>query len=419
MWILLTVTLLVQHLRLPDDSQNNQYVQIMIISFTGIFLASALWFTIANIAWRRLELEITPGIKFRHSEALYWWRLKNFAIRFSEIRFATGALAFMITAYLFSIGIECTAVLVGYISSWNCSGNADLKFNIVNLIHNEGIAITSVIGWLTAYTYLNTIVLRLQRETEVESLEEVFLRISKKIQELEERKKSGLPDPIGLFYYVFDYTIATGHYSAPDEFQRYAITLRRFLHSHTVDFRGIVYEYEKAREYYASLCQDRENIGPNYEWTLDPDYCVCDGNDLFFRYLNEYDAPSTEYVKTPLFYKAQMPEDMQIKRAFFTSVPSEKGGFNWEVPDLVENPDKSMIFRCKEIGLTRFIVTNSFVISFVASKDDGQGNAPTGYYSEDIITIKRHKAAFLSYWKQVLKEKIIEEQLKETPLEEE
>lgn len=404
-WILLTIVLLVQHLHLPNDSQNRQYAQIIVISCVGIILTLALWFSIAAIAWWRLELEITPGVKFRHSEALYWWRLRNFAIRFSEIRFATCALALMITAYLFSIGIEFTAVLVGYISSWNCIDNNDLKFNIVNLIHNEGIAITFVIGWLTAYTFLNTTVLRSQRETEVESLEEVFLRITKKFQELEERKKFGLPDPIGLFYYVFDYTIATGHYSAPEEFERYAKSLRHFLHTHNVDFRGLVYEYEKAKDYYEALSQDCEDMGANHTWKSDPEYCVYDGNDLFFRYLNEYNTPDTQYVKTSLFYKAQMPEDKQILRDFYKSIPKNTGKFEWNVSDLLDNPVKSMVLTCKEIGLTRFIVTNSFVISFIASKANGQGNAPAGYYSEDIITIKRYKTAFLNYWQQVLDNK--------------
>ena len=64
--------------------------------------------------------------------------------------------------------------------------------------------------------------------------------------------------------------------------------------------------------------------------------------------------------------------------------------------DPVDKINSSFIHYTNEIGLTRFIVSNLFVIQFVASNNKN-GKVPAGYISEDITLIERYKNAFEEY----------------------
>ncbi len=55
---------------------------------------------------------------------------------------------------------------------------------------------------------------------------------------------------------------------------------------------------------------------------------------------------------------------------------------------------ESFVYQIEDLGIVRFIVSNLFLIQFVAVKKDGNIRVPAGYYSEDLSMIERYKNAF-------------------------
>jgi len=110
----------------------------------------------------------------------------------------------------------------------------------------------------------------------------------------------------------------------------------------------------------------------------------------------------------PIKYRPYRSATITFSDLFFEGVlcktslnaPAATRGVN-DDPTLLANDFEEMraILQTEEIGLTRFIVCNLFVIQFIATARDDKKNVPSGYISEDLLVIQRFKRAYENYRK--------------------
>jgi hypothetical protein len=233
-------------------------------------------------------------------------------------------------------------------------------------------------------------------DREIETLEELFYIIKEK---LDDKKIWGKYSKI--FYYIFDYTIATGHYSNPSLYYKYAEDVRKFLEQYKVDFKGLILKYDKNLEYYKRLIDGGRNR-PEDELRIEAKRVLIEANDAFITYLNKTyprSADKPEEIKNKIMYQPYRTQSESISHGFFRTklgidcLPATDDYFIRNGEALHEG---SSIYQTEEIGITRFIVTNIFVIQFIATKEKSK-NVVTGYISEDLTTIERYKNTFCDY----------------------
>jgi len=254
-----------------------------------------------------------------------------------------------------------------------------------------------------------------------------------------------------FFYYILDYTAASGHFSAPNEFPQYAEALRLLLQQRPVDFRAITYEKADTPlvTHYKDLMRRKAPAMTEPDLLNLVDKWLCNGNDAFVHYLNrgvdEHSArlwqqlcklmgveqgdgsvDQTASPKTKVYYQPYRKAPITLDGDAYP-LANEIASLGSPQPDedeYVLRPGRpgtygagtGMVVQHCEIGLTRFIVCNSFVISFVASRSTGRGAAedvPAGYFSEDVVLIRRFRQAFEAYWDQLpqlLKQRAMQKQ---------
>jgi hypothetical protein len=138
-------------------------------------------------------------------------------------------------------------------------------------------------------------------------------------------------------------------------------------------------------------------------------YWKLDATDLFISFLNT--KPNGTILKYRPFRDSSTDIEQQkangLLRKIYDNVTLSANPADdvnkLKMADLTqEQQGVGVILPYFEMGLTRFIVSKDFLISFIASPIDGKGNEPAGYYSEDIILIKRYKNTFLHKWNEIV-----------------
>jgi hypothetical protein len=327
----------------------------------------------------------------------------------------------------------------------------DENCNELNFLHNEGIFVVFFATFLGIYTWLNTEVMKYKGFRPIETLDELL-----------ETLRNALYGPGGIkpfsvwgkhgniFYYVYDHTIATGHMSGDSsKFENYAIALHDFLRQEdlNIHFKAIVFNFNSLLIHYARL------LFPGKYHNLNPDEAtivlnkMIEGHDLFVEYLNSDDIQLDDEKKinyrshyyTAQNYKVQnrpikphldnllktisdpnlewAPRNIGVRKLFDRTAFHSHGKQDQRLIEITSILDKeegksdpkvpwddnklTQVICIQELGLTRFIVSNNFVLIFIAARNEHQNNknVPAGFYSEDLILIERFKTAFEEYWK--------------------
>ena len=389
----------------------NMYNEVprIIEGITAIFVIISYFGTMHYLFIR--EKRIDPQVKYLKSFSWCWFFLRPFLSRYKNVNYIVWLYSFMITSFAFSISIPFTYFFIVHYKS-----DADYANNPLIFFHSQGIFISFVGMFLVVSALLNTLILKAKYDREIETLEELFYILSERINKRNDKEWSKFAN---IYYYIYDYTIATGHYSEPNRFYIYAQELRYFLERNKVDFKGIIYEYENNLEYYKKLIDNGQG-GKTKEIDNEVINILFEANDVFITYLNkDYYGRfrDLEPIKKNCSYKKQDPIriiDKIMYQSYRKGTALIRPGFFRSIlrVDSLEGPEKdeqvikysdslfdgSSVYQTKEIGITRFIVTNLFVIQFIATREKSK-NVVTGYISEDITTIERFKNTFCEYRK--------------------
>jgi hypothetical protein len=420
------------------------------IELISILTLLIVYFFIFIILFIR-EYKIDSKIRIFNNPAWAWISPKKIRYRYSE-DYILFFYAIFITATLFSIAIPAT----WYFLDSSSNGCSDTNNNPLNLIHSEGIIISSVIIVFSVYTFLNTLILK-NKELKIETLEQLFDYLNGKLSDSNKNWKN----ISSKFYYIFDFTAATGHYSDKKRFTEYAFYLRHFLIRENVTFKSIIYTKDKILEYFRDLIKKEDDYKSkvkqlndkkdqidsdtnllaadkqvkineidqklneiNQKIESDINETIVTANDVFISYLNAINTVrKISLFNTP---PDTIQKSNKIKYRYYrttgsyTPLPNNDicNYFKGNVDNLndLTNPsldtdhcltnnlnhskdrDDNFVIFSNEIGLTRFIVTNLFVVQFIADYKKGEKiNKPAGYVSEDLSMIERYKNAFEVY----------------------
>jgi hypothetical protein len=314
-----------------------------------------------------------------------------------------------LTSILFSSGLALTVFIVKGII--NLQDITDLKHNPLTFLNGEGIIVTYFVIIITIYTFINTKIIKDNFEKEIKTLPELLELILAKIRISNDNVKIWSQYP-SKFYYIYDYSIATGHHSEPEKFISYAEALSEFLSSFKIVFQGIVKKYgtsdtEKNRNFYKVLYSLSENEALNKSF---------EANDEFIDYLNKVISDNSHRTGANdkgIYYERKEIDELidnesidENEKKKVRSIFKKRNTSNLaishrktkeEFKSYIENDEskfESFVYQVEGLGIVRFIVSNLFLIQFVAAKKDGNQRIPAGYYSEDLSMIERYKNAF-------------------------
>jgi hypothetical protein len=380
--------------------------------------------------------EAKHGMNFCKSIAREWMDLWTFLARYSHSPGTPLAYSATLTFGIFSCGISLTVLLVdGAYMLGYCSNIWSPSFNPFAFLHNPGIIVAFFLAVVSMLSLLNTEILKRRMYRPIETLNDLLDTLVALLEfegkgEHPEWKKYGK-----LFYYVFDYSLATGHISSQRRrYADYIRSLQRFLCHHNVRFRAMVYKDDILKEIYKKLLHNIMGKEPDEDTLIN---YMLDAHDVLINHINRY-ISSHDYSSSPnngnnpkapinffpfvnkfgtLKYKqltkiwapiynvaneGTVPSEDQIAQ-----LSSNQGILSSEEELKKTNANENIwgiIVPISEIGLTRFIVTNSFLIHFIAtpaSSDDEKANVPAGFFTQDVILIERFKEAFEAYWKEI------------------
>ena len=339
-----------------------------------------------------------------------------------------------------------------------CTVLINKDVNESNFLHNEGIIIVFFLSFLAVYTWLNTEIIKHRGFRSIETLDELLDTLTNglvgSLGGRQNRRYSHWFKHSSVFYYVFDHTIAIGHLSSinPEKFNSYAKALYEFLRQPIeISFKGIVSDCNSLYEHYKHLISNNpesfegmpENADVDSKDNEDANTAkilskILEGHDFFIDYLNNnetisiqeedlkihchghyhekkeecdrilddnsqrnvYPAENSILVRdlfnNVVFHGASEPKEHidGIKNSLKKSANDSPEKVSWE------DSAKRQIICFEELGLTRFVVCNNFVLLFIAAKSEHfKRNVPAGFYSEDLVLIERFKTAFKKHWK--------------------
>lgn len=399
--------------KLPTFLEIGSFALAVLIYISGFLYAHFL-----------VEKRIDNSSNLLKNFSLIWIRPKVLTKRYGNLNIIPLFSALFWTGVLFSIAIPFTSFIVFFFKD---STDASYLSQPLNFIHSEGILITFFVVVITIYTFLNTIIIKAIRDKEIESLEELYIILKTK---LNPQKNENLWENIShKFFYLLDFTPATGHYSKPELFvNNFLFSLKRFLvNPNQIEFKALVYKKPKNVTYYKKLIAELPEFKGKdltrtpdkdvYEKTVEENIIIA--NDVFIEFLNKDERRDGHTYGIDKDYKihympyrnaeTQIPKTnivgKEIARIigetlYNPNVPktdTEGNNINYcHTTQTIPNC-KSFLLHTEEIGLTRFIVTNLFVIQFIAFKKKDSTNVPAGYITEDVTIIERYKKAFEQY----------------------
>jgi hypothetical protein len=319
------------------------------------------------------------------------------------------------------------------------------KDNPINFLYSQGAIVSFVVICLGFFTFTNTLILRSKHEREIETLDELLFLLQDRLSESND--KDDWARFSHKFFYVLDHTIACGHYSAPNEFKKYAECLRGFMKRYEVEFKGLVYTLEKNKNdafklmggdalteaiVQAKQCltdaieqskpkQEIDSLQANITvlqskitaLQTEIQTLLLKAHDVFLSYLNKTiykDNGKPDRIMNKIRYCPFRTASIEFSDPFFETVlrtntlnapPAAGRGTDADDPTLPTKDYEEMcaVLQTDEIGLTRIIVCNLFVIQFIATAQADKKNVPAGYISEDIMVIERYKRAYDTYRK--------------------
>jgi len=298
------------------------------------------------------------------------------------------------TSIIYFFGISLTLYFIQNSEIVFVTENNDITF-----FFNEGIIVTTIVIVFTFWIFANTTITA-NRQIPFESLDDLIYYLSSTVDDGASKLNWNRFNS-NVFYYAFDYTIAIGHISDKQNFQKYLVFLYNLFHNYPVKFQAITYSKEKLLEKFENLYKILDENDRKI-------YCI-EANDETIFYLNNFKEKKAGHKKSTsvfknIFYKCFRDGELEFSNPF---IKEEMEDFVYnnklcepnkdkDNKDPVDKINSSFIHYTNEIGLTRFIVSNLFVIQFVASNNKN-GKVPAGYISEDITLIERYKNAFEEY----------------------
>jgi hypothetical protein len=275
-------------------------------------------------------------------------------------------------------------------------------------VFNEGIIVVFIFAFFTVWTFLTASIHKLQSGREIIRLNDLHELISMELKSTRWEKVSE------KFIYIIDYSAATGHRSSRRSFFNYINTLHNFLQKYNSKFAAIVLKKKDLfdnymREFYKEIQQDYKTIKDNCKW-------IYDANDSFFHLLNLPKQNTENPFK--VYYFPFRESKHQTKRDVFKrndshtlENPKSVIEYGQNMIDVYKNKINqiktdnnfeqipiNIVLYTESLGLTRLIVTNRFVVQFLAVQERNRRNEPIGFISHDIVMIERYKRAFETFF---------------------
>jgi hypothetical protein len=338
--------------------------------------------------------------KFRKNcNSFRWYMPYTFFSRYKNIKYLTFLYALFCSFVVYCAGIIATTLIIHLHSHGKIQEG---QYAFTNLIFGEGAIISFVVFVLSVYTLINTKVIKTQKEIEIETVEDLFdvFREKLNVNNKEYEKKWSLCSDI--FIYIYDYSTALFHTSDLNKFKQYRDLIIDFMKKYNVKYHALINNYERNFKYYKTK-KEFKNKGDE----LIKQHLVAE-QDFFLSYINKYlnDIEGKQLISfqpydpehninqnTSALYRNKLDRENEVLK-------------NHEIPDknlfIANSRNESSVLFLEDLGLTRFFVTNLFVIQFVLGKPDNKNPAPAGFMSEDITLIERYKNAFEEYRKKIV-----------------
>lgn len=390
-------------------SKTSQWVMLItsLIALTSYFLGL---FLVGKLNKKYLKIE------FWNHQTILWFRPKYFRLRFKEKGFLLTLMGVFDLCIVFFI---MTSVLLIYISHKNeteikkhlipteyttiIDSSGQIKLTVdadslikekyiertsENFIFNLGLPFGLIITLLTVITYLNTEIIKKKGETELYTLSEIYEVLINKMNftaNLVDRCNDGKEnDKKEHFYYVIDHSLSLGHISKPNEedFINFNDSLSRYYCGNNTTIKAILLNDEYLEKNYFVTYKMPEKLDDQVK-----------GSTITLDKLQTY-----EY-KVALNHKGQKTVKVDRDKYGFKPMTNDdyKSYSEMSLSDF-ELDKISRVLEVTEIGVTRMIITDSFVLSFMSYEipsKNGKLNKPIAYYSEEILTIEKSKAAFI------------------------
>lgn len=338
--------------------------------------------------------------KFRYDCHSHVWCVPNiFFSRYKNIKYLTFLYSLFCSFIVYCLGVVLTTFFIHLHSGGNIvSGD----YTFMSLIFGEGAIISFTALVFTIYTLINTKIIKSQQETEIETVEKLFEIIYDKLSIINKKTEKFWELCNEKFIYIYDYTTALGQTSDEIKFAKYRDTICEFITKYDVKYCALINNKEKNTKFYKNKTQF---IGMDDNKILQH---LVKEQDFYISYIN---SKLNDKNKCLIYYQPYDPGhiiDAHVD-AFYSSRIScrEDDTYKqYEIFDktifIAQNKDASSVLFVDDLGLTRFLVTNLFVIQFVLGKGNNNKPAPAGFISEDITLIERFKNAFEEYREKIV-----------------
>lgn len=417
------------------SNPNPEHIDGILTSFTSrlvMFLAMVIIIVtyLLGLVFASKINKKSLDLKYFNYQNILWYQPKYFRIRFYENKLLSRSMAILFTSILFAL---MTALLGWYISNkdvdvirkyHNNNGAvivADSLKSIAqtvadstekemyvekiseNLIFNVGLPFALIISLLSMITYLNTEVIKKKNEVELYSLNEIYEVLIDKLIRLtpvfERCRKGAQNEKNQRFYYVIDHSLSLGHKSAgidSTQFKIFNTILRRFYCGDHTTIKAITLNEDALLDNYKAIfySEGTRNSDPDLANDVnDSKYTY----DQLINYFAMIPAERREDCKLNVESDYKFDKEMdssEIKRYAKISVED------------FESDKSSRILKVSEIGVTRMIITNSFVLTFISyetATKSGKKNRPIAYLTEEYLAIEKSKAAFIQNFIRICK----------------
>ena len=280
------------------------------------------------------------------------------------------------------------------------------SWNDLSVFSGPGIIVIFCTAVVSIFSLVNTFILRQSRFRPIETLDELYDLVSQALNRTSEWR--GFSRRGTAFYYVMDYTIATGHMSAEiSQFDNFICALKRFLSKQVsgICYRGLICSKNRISDYYQNLAPSRGLSVPS---------AIMEGNDICAYYLSTSLAespPASFHIRYEPYHENELATGIRplfSNEGLCTIAADQTHKNQWcltndQIQRLAQSPFQESftgyVVQTSQIGLTRFIVSNAYLVLFVAATQDHSRATPAGFYSEDPVLIERFKSVFEHYWR--------------------
>jgi hypothetical protein len=390
------ILLYVTYSFLKDSNINKD--EVYSIPAVSIFCCS-LMILIINIIviWNLYNKEgnLINSNRYRNNcRSVHWWRPSVFFFRFRSARLSLIRQLPLSLSLYYSLFLTCCIFIIGIIITIIFLKCVSIKFandstvNFTSFLTGEGTIISFIVIVISIYTFINSEIIKKQNE-EISDMRQIYAIIQENldISKIDDKSRLKIPGELN-FMYIYDYSIAAGHTSNEQKFHEHRQKFIDILSNANPPIKLCAIVNSKSRNFdyykknYFNVSQYTNNgVINNRKLANDVIKKLKEGHDSYICDLNNaLNNPNSEIWCSPYYkcrscmYNINTITDINIRR---------------------ELEEKNTIHCTKNgIGPVRFIVSNLFVIQFVAAKSGESKRNPIGFVSEDITLIERYKQAF-------------------------